>query len=272
MDPQAQVQQGSTHFLSSPTASSENDRRDSPQRVVYPVPQEDTPREIDQVPAQLSPASTRRLGSGSRQTKHPLHQRPDLNKRLPEIKEVGDTQLSAILTPPTSPNSTQKHTITQKTSGLWRKVQTMAGENQWLFSRGALKAATKNETDAHVGVMLPGLAVCNSLLGPRRPGGWEPGDPTSTMNYAFEHLLRQPDSIDAPSHSQAIPHEGPAFSFSKTDSLETTQHSPKDEMGDMENTRAQVQTSQSWGVSEPEPVSRWSSSTDEGTRADLQRM
>lgn len=118
--------------------------------------------------------------------------------------------------------------------------------------------------------MLPGLAICNSLLGPRRPGGWEPSDTVDTMNGAFGHLLRQPGPVDAPSHSQNIWLEGPAFSFGKTDSLEITQHFPGDEADTTEDARAQVQSIQSWGV--PEPTSRWSSSSDEENQADLQKM
>jgi len=90
------------------------------------------------------------------------------------------------------------------------------------------------------------------------------------MNEAFGELLRQPNSACAPSHSQTTWLEGPAFSFGKTDSLEITQHFPKDETDTAEDARAQAQLIQPWGV--PEPVSRWSSSSDEGNQADLKKM
>jgi len=123
--------------------------------------------------------------------------------------------------------------------------------------------------DARIGVMLPGLAICNSLLGPRRPGGWEPSDRIDTTNEAFGHLLRQPNSVGASGHRQTIWLQGPAFSFGKTDSLEITQHFPKGETDTTEDARGQTQPIQSWGV--PEPVSRWSSSSDEGNQADIQK-
>ncbi|KAG0131635.1 hypothetical protein HOY82DRAFT_645907 [Tuber indicum] len=190
-----------------------------------------------------------------------------MSKLLPEMKGFGVTQISNVLTPPTS---MQQDTVTGKTAGLWRKIQTMAEGNRWHFSRSALKAVKKSEPDARIGLVLPGLVICNSLFGPRRPEDWEQSDTVSAMSEAFGHLLRQPSSVNASSHSQAIQLEGPAFSFGKTDSLEITQHSPKDETDEGEAISAQAQPIQPWGV--PEPVSRWSSSSDDGGQADLQKM
>ncbi|PWW78289.1 hypothetical protein C7212DRAFT_281284 [Tuber magnatum] len=146
----------------------------------------------------------------------------------------------------------------------------MAEENQWLLSLSALKAVKKNGPDARTGAVLPGLAICNSLIGPRRPGGWEPSDTVGAMNEAFGHLLRMPGSVRAPRLSQASRLKGPVFGFGRTDSLEITHRSPKDETDKAEGAGAQVQSIQSWGA--PEPMSRWSSSSDEGSQADLQKM
>ncbi|KAG0635922.1 hypothetical protein HOY80DRAFT_402270 [Tuber brumale] len=188
-----------------------------------------------------------------------------MSKPLPKMKGAGGTQISNVLTPPTSPSSMQKDTITGKTAGLWRKIQTITEGSRWHFSRSALKAVKKSEPNARIGLVFPGLVICNSLLGPRRPEDWDASDTVSAMNEAFGHLLRQPSSADASGHSQAIQLKGPAFSFGKI-----TQHSPKDETGEREGIRVQAQPIQSWGA--PEPVSRWSSSSDDMGQANPQKM
>ncbi|CUS14109.1 unnamed protein product [Tuber aestivum] len=145
----------------------------------------------------------------------------------------------------------------------------MAQGDRWLFPPSALKAVKKNEPDARTGVVLPGLAICNSLIGPRRPGSWAPSDATNSVNETFVHLLRQPGSIRAPRRSQTIRLKIPVFSIGRTDSLEIPQHPSKGEVGRAEDTGTQAQLVQSWGA--PGSVSRWSSS-DEGGQADPQKL
>lgn len=142
MDRQTHLQQGNTRFPLR-TAIFESGRPDDSQSIPYPESHGDTLGRFALASEVLSSSASRRLDSISGQAKRPLHQPPNMNEPLLEVKGAEDAQISGVLTPSTLPNSKQKGTITKKTAALWRKSKTMAEGNQWLLPRSALKAVKK---------------------------------------------------------------------------------------------------------------------------------